>query len=105
MRTAFLLVLSIALLTSLAPAQQPVAHPEKLAAIKPAMQKFIDEGELSGVVTVVGRKDGIIHHEATGLRDIAANAPMEKDSIFRIASVTKQITAKCSIIIAEVGTL
>jgi CubicO group peptidase (beta-lactamase class C family) len=104
MRTAFLLLVPLAF-AALAPAQVPVAHPDKLAAIKPAMQKFIDDGDLSGAVTVVGRKDGVVHHEATGLRDLAGKSPMEKDTLFRIASMTKPVTAIGIMILFDEGKL
>jgi CubicO group peptidase (beta-lactamase class C family) len=105
MRTVFLLLLPITLVCSLAPAQEPVAHPDKLAAIKPAMQKFIDDNDLSGAVTVVGRKAGVVHHDAVGLRDLAAKSPMEKDTLFRIASMTKPITAVGIMILSDEGKL
>jgi len=89
----------------MAPAQEPAAHPEKLAAIKPAMQKFVDSNDITGAVTVVGRKDGVIHHEATGLRTIDGRLPMEKDTLFRIASMTKPITAIGIMILFDEGKL
>ena len=102
---ASLLLLALFLFVSLAPAQEPVAHPEKLAAIKPTMEKFVVSGDLSGAVTVVGRKDGIVHHEATGLRMLDGKAPMEKDTLFRIASMTKPITAIGIMILFDEGKL
>src|SRR5215471_15241705 len=104
MRIAFLLLLPLAIV-SLAPAQQPVAHPDKLAGIKPAMQKFIDSGDISGAVAVVGRKDGIVYHGAVGLCDIASKSAMEKDTLFRIASMTKPITAMGIMILVDEGKL
>ncbi len=104
MRTASLLFFTF-VAVSLAPAQPPVAHPDKLAAIKPAMEKFIETNDISGVVAVVGRKDGIVYHEAIGLRDIAGKAAMEKDTLFRIASMTKPITAIGIMILADEGKL
>jgi CubicO group peptidase (beta-lactamase class C family) len=70
------------------------------------MQKFVDDGDLSGAVCVVGRKDGIVHESAVGFRDIATKAPpMQKDTIFRIASMTKPITAIGVMILADEGKL
>ena len=65
----------------------------KLAEIRTRMQEFVDSGDLAGVVTVVGRKDGVIHQEAAGLLNLESKQPMPKDAIFRIASMTKPITA------------
>jgi CubicO group peptidase (beta-lactamase class C family) len=88
-----------------AAAEPAVAHPEKLRAIPAAMQKFIDDGELSGAVTVVGRKDGILAFDAVGLADVAAKRPMTKDTLFRIASMTKPITAIGIMILYDEGKL
>ena len=64
-----------------------------LARIRPAMQRFVDHGEIAGAVTVVGRKDVILSVEALGQMNIEKQAPMTKDAIFQIASMTKPITA------------
>src|SRR5437879_1671186 len=80
-----------------------VADPAKLKAITPAMEKFVAEGDLAGVVTVVGRKGGIVHHEAVGYRDLDAKEPMRTDALFRIASMTKPITAIGVMILVDEG--
>jgi CubicO group peptidase (beta-lactamase class C family) len=64
-----------------------------LARIRPAMQRFVDHGEIAGAVTVVGRKDVILSVEAVGQMNIEKQVPMTKDAIFQIASMTKPITA------------
>ncbi|MBX9580599.1 MAG: beta-lactamase family protein [Gemmataceae bacterium] len=95
---------ALVLVPAVAPAQQP-ADPAKLAAIAPAMQAFVDSGNLAGVATVVGRKDGVLSHEAVGSRDLAAKDPMKKDTLFRIASMTKPVTAIGIMILADEGKL
>ena len=98
------LALALLLLTPASlPAQSP--NPEKLAAIKTAMQKFLDSNDLAGAVTLVGRKDGTVHHEAVGFRDLAAKDAMKKDSLFRIASMTKPVTAVAIMMLADEGKL
>ena len=77
----------------------------KLADIRTKMQAFVDEGELAGVVTVVGRKDGVISHEALGVLNLESKLPMPKDALFRIASMTKPITAIGIMILVEEGKL
>jgi len=84
-------------------AQAP--DPTKFAPIKERMQKFVDEGELAGAVTVVGRKDGVLHFEAVGLRDIESKAAMTKNTVFKIASMTKPITAMAIMILQDEGKL
>ena len=92
MRAARILLALVSFI-GFAPAQEPVAHPDKLAAIEPAMRKFVESGDLSGAVTVVGRKNGIIHHEATGQRNAHRQSADGEGHTFRIASMTKPITA------------
>src|SRR5262245_2738539 len=64
-----------------------------LARIRLAMQQFVDQGEIAGAVTVVGRKDAILSFEAVGQLNIEKQAPMTKDAIFHLASMSKPITA------------
>ena len=103
MRAALLALLVAPLVLIPAPAQTPDAS--KLAAIKPAMQRYVESGDLAGAVTLVGRASGVIHHEAVGFRDLAGHDPMLKDTLFRIASMTKPITAIAVMILADEGKL
>jgi CubicO group peptidase (beta-lactamase class C family) len=66
---------------------------QKLAAITQRMQQFVNEGTAAGVVTVVGNAQGIAHHAAVGFQNLESKQPMPKDALFRIASMTKPITA------------
>ena len=79
--------------------------PDKFAAIKPAMQAFVDKGELAGAVTVVGTSAGVKSFEAVGFADLEAKTPMTKDTLFRIASMTKPITAMAVLMLQEDGKL
>jgi CubicO group peptidase (beta-lactamase class C family) len=54
-------------------------------------------------VTMVARRGKVIELEAIGKRDIAANLPMQKDSIFRIYSMTKPITGVAMMMLFEEG--
>ncbi len=81
----------LAALALLAPARADDAG--KLEQIHGRMQKFVDDKEIAGAVTVVGRKDGVAYHDAVGSLELEGNQPMPKDAIFRIASMTKPITA------------
>src|SRR6266545_239382 len=101
-----LLPFALLAFVSAIPAADPqVAHPEKLKAIPAAMQKFVDSDDISGSVTVVGRKDGVVAFDAVGQRDIIAKAPMTKETMFRIASMTKPVTAIGIMILADEGKL
>jgi CubicO group peptidase (beta-lactamase class C family) len=99
-----LLLAPLLLVPALAPAQSP-ADPGKLAAIKARMQKFVDSGDIAGAVAVVGRKEGIVSFDTVGYRDLAAKDPMHKDTLFRIASMTKPVTAIGVMMLVDEGKL
>jgi len=77
----------------------------KLAQIRGRMQQFVDQGEIAGAVTLVGRHDRIASLEAVGYQDLDKKTPMRTDCLFRIASMTKPVTAIGIMILAEEGKL
>jgi len=77
----------------------------KLPGVGAAMQAAVDARQISGAVTMVVTKNKVLHLEATGLADIAANKPMEPDSLFWIASMTKPITAVAVLMLQDEGKL
>ena len=76
-----------------------------LARISAMTQQLIDDRQLAGAVTVVARRGKVGHFEAYGMMDIAANKPMQKDTIFRIYSMTKPIAAVGVMMLCEEGKL
>lgn len=74
---------------------------KRLAQIRPRMQQFVERQSIAGAVTLVGRRDSIAHHEAIGIRNRETGEPMQKDTLFRIASMTKPITAIGIMILAD----
>ena len=77
--------------------------PAKLATIGPALQQFVDGGELAGIVTLTSRRGEIVQAEAVGWRDIETNSPMRPDTLFRIASMTKPVTSAAALMLVEEG--
>lgn len=63
----------------------------------------VRRGLASGVVTLVLNRDGILYENATGKRDVAHNAGLNMDAIFRIASMTKPITTVAMLMLLEEG--
>ncbi len=91
-------------------ANLPAARPEevglsatRLERIHEAVQRHVDAGEISGAVTLVARRGRVAHFEAHGLMDIESKRPMTKDAIFRLASMTKPITAVAVLMLVEEG--
>jgi CubicO group peptidase (beta-lactamase class C family) len=76
---------------------------ERLSRLSAGMKELVDNGRLAGVVTMVSRHGKVVEFDAAGKRDIAANAPMQKDSIFRIYSMSKPITGIAMMILFEDG--
>jgi CubicO group peptidase (beta-lactamase class C family) len=102
--------LAISAPPALAAAQLPAAKPEnagmsseRLARLPEGMKELVDKGKLAGVVTMVSRHGKVVEFDATGKRDIASNAPMQKDSIFRIYSMSKPITGVAMMMLFEEG--
>src|SRR5262249_10312586 len=77
----------------------------RFSSIRSGMQAFVDQGELAGAVSLVGRKDGILSYEAVGSLNLETKQPMPKDAVFRIASMTKPITAIGIMVLVDEGKL
>jgi CubicO group peptidase (beta-lactamase class C family) len=76
---------------------------ERLALLAPGMKALVDQGRLAGVVTMVARHGKVVEFDAAGKRDLASGAPMQKDSIFRIYSMSKPITGVAMMMLFEQG--
>ncbi len=76
---------------------------ERLTRLSDGMRALVEEGRLAGVVTLVARKGKVVEFEAAGKRDVAGNAAMRKDSIFRIYSMSKPITGVAMMMLFEEG--
>jgi CubicO group peptidase (beta-lactamase class C family) len=75
----------------------------RLGRITAAMQRYIDAGQLPGVLTVVARRGQVVHFECLGMMDVEAGKPMRPDAILRIFSMTKPITAVALMMLFEEG--
>lgn len=78
---------------------------KQLGRISATAEKFVGEERLAGAVTLVARRGKVAHFEAFGMMDVEANKPMQKDTIFRIYSMTKPIAAAAVMILCEKGKL
>lgn len=78
---------------------------EEKNPIKKAMNTFIDEGVLSGAVTLVGDNDKILSIQSCGYSNLQSMRKMETDNLFWIASMTKPMTAICIMQLHEEGKL
>ncbi len=99
-----------ALLSGPARAALAMAAPESvgfskdgLAALNAGMHGLVDSQKLAGVTTLVARHGKVVHFDAYGKRDLDSGAPMEKDTIFRIASMTKPTVGVAMMMLWEQG--
>lgn len=77
--------------------------PDGLAKIDQTLADLIAAGELAGVVTLVARHGKIAHTSVQGLKDLETQEPLQFDTIFRIFSMTKAVTAVAMMILREEG--
>ena len=74
-----------------------------LAKIDETLAGFVAAGEIAGAVTAVVRDGRLVHRSALGSRDLASGEPLTFDTIFRIYSMTKPITAVAMMILYDEG--
>jgi CubicO group peptidase (beta-lactamase class C family) len=107
-RRVGVLALAVVLTAASLPADKPEAlglSSERLQRINQMMQGYIERGQITGGITMVSRRGRVAHFEAQGRMDLEKNAPMRKDAIFRIASMSKPITGVAILMLMEEGKL
>jgi CubicO group peptidase (beta-lactamase class C family) len=75
----------------------------RLRRIDEVVQTYIDRGVIAGAVTLISRHEQLAHLEAHGHMDIAAGRALQRDTIFRLASMTKPIVAVAILSLFEAG--
>ena len=93
---------------------QAIAQPEvlvegfsqpRLDRIAPAVKTQIDNRSIPGAVTLVARNGKVVHFESHGFIDSDKTRPMQKDTLFRLASMTKPIVTTAAMMLVEQGKL
>ena len=98
--------LALVLSTQLA-AQGPTAG-ARVEALREAVDLFrkaVSADQLRGAVLYAARNGEVLLHEAVGLRNVTSREPMEKDTLFRMASNTKPVVATAIMMLQEEGRL
>ena len=103
-------VLLVRSIGGVATADVPLASPEsvgfssdRLKAYEQALRALVDEQRLAGFTTLVSRRGKAVEFAAYGYKDAAAKTPVAKDTIFRIASMTKPIVGVAMMMLWEEG--
>ncbi len=71
--------------------------------IATAIGALVAAGELAGAATVVWQAGEVVQVDTVGWRDVEARLPIERDTLFRIASMTKPITSTAALMLFEEG--
>jgi CubicO group peptidase (beta-lactamase class C family) len=102
---------ALLVLQSLA-ASLPTSRPEeagfsadRLKRIRDVIQAHLDAKDFAGAVTLVMRKGKLVHFQAHGSMDLESNKHMRTDTLFRMASMTKPMTAVSILMLLEEGKL
>jgi CubicO group peptidase (beta-lactamase class C family) len=111
-KTAIFAILFLSLCSLSFAGELPVSSPEKLgmsseklAQAKSSVQALIDNEKMAGANIIVARKGKIVLFESLGMMDKKAKKPMQKDTIFRIYSMTKPLTSVAVMMLYEQGKL
>lgn len=79
----------------------------EIEGVRAAAQRFAAavgvEGKILGAVLFVQRGDDVLLHEALGFRDVAGERAMQRDTLFRMASNTKAVTAAAVLALVDDG--
>src|ERR1700719_1609135 len=76
---------------------------ERLSAIPIRMKAYVDAIRAAGILTIVGRHSRVAGFDAVGYQAVESKKPMRKDSLFRIASLTKPITCAGIMVLVDEG--
>jgi len=72
----------------------------RLGRMHDVMAGHVERGDVPGVVTAISRR-GEVHVDAIGAKSAGGGDPIQRDTIFRIASMTKPVTAAAALILIE----
>lgn len=110
----FRTVICLVLLTFFAPdasAQNfPIVTPEsvgfsseRLKRLDARLDEYVETGRTTGAVMILARDGNVFYQNSVGYRDLKAKDHMEMDDIFRIASMSKPVTAVAAMMLFEEG--
>jgi len=76
---------------------------ERVKRIEASMKKLVDDKQVASLVTLLERHGKIVHYSAVGVQNVSKNDPVQKDSIFRIYSMSKPVTGLAMMMLHEEG--
>ncbi len=78
---------------------------KRLKRLGDGMMAYVERGEVAGIVTLIHRDGEEVHLDTVGWQDEERRIPIERDSIFRIASMTKPVASVAALMLLEEGKL
>lgn len=76
---------------------------QRLSRVDKLLERYVEGGHLAGALGLIYRKGEVAYNSAFGQRNLETGQPMTEDTIFRIYSMTKPITAVAALILFEDG--
>jgi CubicO group peptidase (beta-lactamase class C family) len=78
---------------------------EKLDKVGEIMNGLVRDKKIAGGIVLVARNGKVVFHETYGLRNLDGKLPVERDTIFRIYSMSKAITSAAALMLVDEGKL
>src|SRR3954447_18844658 len=72
-------------------------------SIENAIRPGAEAGEFAGAAALVWRDGAVVQTAAVGRRELVSGRPVERDTVFRIASMTKQVTTVAALTLLDEG--
>jgi CubicO group peptidase (beta-lactamase class C family) len=76
---------------------------KRQAGVKAAISTLVDTGQLAGAAALAWRDGELVLLATVGRRDLSTGRPVERDTIFRIASLTKPVTSVAALMLLDEG--
>ena len=103
-------ILSLCLVAPVFAQGLPMAAPEKvglagerLQRVENVIKQYVEKKQIAGAVALVARQGKVAYFKSAGMQDVEAKTPMQPNTIFRIASMTKPITSVAVMMLYEEG--
>lgn len=78
---------------------------ERLGRLDAVLHRYVDDGRLPGVQTLVSRRGELVHRDRYGVTDVETGAPVAEDTLYRLYSMTKPVTSVALMMLYEEGAL
>ena len=84
-------------------AKRPSISTAGKTALSSYLLAAVDRGDVPGIQALIVDREGVLYEGVAGKRDVARGAEMQRDTLFRIASMTKPITSVAAMRLIEAG--